>query len=109
MVSQALDYKCRKKAEKHAQEMFPKEACGVIAGGQYWRCRNIADDPEKDFVLDPRDYLAARLYGGQVQAIIHSHPKGGEPSVLDKKTCSHMEMPWYIYLMPDKKWSIINP
>ena len=104
-----LDCKCKGEAEEHAEEMFPKESCGVIAGNEYWRCRNTAENPENDFVLEPRDYLTARTYGGKIQAVIHSHPKGGEPSVLDKNACNHMKIPWYIYLVPQKQWSIINP
>lgn len=89
--------------------MLPQESCGVISGGQYWRCRNIADNPEQNFVLDPRDFLTARFQGGQIQAVIHSHPKGEKPSVLDENACNHMQIPWYIYLVPEKKWLIINP
>ena len=72
------------KAEEHAFEMSPKEACGVVVDGQYWRCRNIADNPENDFVLDPRDYATARTFGS-IESIVHSHPQGGTASEADLK------------------------
>ena len=101
------DYKCD--ARKHALEMQPKESCGVVAGNKYWRCRNIAENPEEAFALNPNDYLAARAYGGQIQAIIHSHPKGGKASIPDQKACTRMKIPWYIYLIPEDQWLTINP
>ena len=46
--SQAQDYKLD--AEKHAIEQCPK-GLWIVVDGRYWRCRNIADNPELDFVL----------------------------------------------------------
>ena len=95
-------------AEKHAAEQMPNEACGVVMNGSYWRCRNIANDPERDFVLNPVDYAIASLYG-KVEAIVHSHPKGGSASEADLASCRQTKIPWHIYSVPGKKWSTINP
>ena len=79
------DFRCD--AERHALEHAPREACGVVVDGRYWPCRNIAEDPEQDFVIDPRDYAVAALYG-TVEAIVHSHPMGGAASSVDKHSAA---------------------
>ena len=95
-------------AKKHALQQAPKEACGVLVNGQYWRCRNIADDPEQDFVINPSDYAAAALFG-TIEAVVHSHPMGGRASQADIKACKGTKVPWHIYSMPEDQWSTINP
>lgn len=100
------DFKC--KAKEHALEATPQEACGVLVDNTYYPCRNLADKPNNDFILDPKDYLKARAKG-KIQAIIHSHPEGQQPSFADKKACARTKLPWYIYLVPEDKWLTINP
>ena len=100
------DFRCD--AERHALEHAPREACGVVVDGRYWPCRNIAEDPEQDFVIDPRDYAVAALYG-TVEAIVHSHPMGGAASSVDKNSCSGTKLPWHVWSIPEQKWSTINP
>ena len=95
-------------AEQHARLCAPQESCGVVVDGKYWPCRNIADDPCGDFVIEPRDYVTASLYGS-VQAVVHSHPKGGPASKSDKLSCTGTKVPWHIWSIPDKQWSTINP
>ncbi len=95
-------------AERHAAEQAPHEACGVVVDGRYWRCRNIAEDPEQDFVINPRDYAMAALYG-KVEAVVHSHPMGGFASEADKLACAGTKVPWHIWSMPEQEWSTINP
>ena len=100
------DFRCD--AERHALEHAPREACGVVVDGRYWPCRNIAENPEQDFVIDPRDYAVAALYG-TVEAIVHSHPMGGAASSVDKHSCSGTKLPWHVWSIPEQKWSTINP
>jgi proteasome lid subunit RPN8/RPN11 len=100
--------KFKEKAKEHALRYMPRESCGVVANGEYWPCRNIADEPERDFILEPKDYVAARTYG-KIEAIVHSYPKGTPPSEADKKACKTTKIPWYIYSVPEDKWLIINP
>ena len=100
------DFRC--KAEEHALEVAPKECCGVVVDGQYWRCRNIADKPENDFILDPRDYALARTFG-PIQAIVHSHPQGGTASEADLKAQKQTKLTWHIFSIPENQWSTINP
>lgn len=100
------DFRCD--AEAHALEHAPREACGVVVDGKYWRCRNIASDPKESFALNPCDYAAAALFG-KVEAIVHSHPQGGPASEADHAACQHTRLPWHIYSMPDRQWLTINP
>ena len=80
----------------------------VVVDGQYWRCRNIADKPEDDFILDPRDYAVARTFG-PIQAIVHSHPQGGTASEADLKAQQQTKLTWHIFSIPENQWSTINP
>ena len=105
-VSLAPD--CKLEFEAYAASVAPLEACGVVCDSKFWPCRNIADDPERDFVIDPRSFAAAAL-SGAVTAVIHSHPMGGPASAADLSACRGTGLPWHIYSMPDKKWSSINP
>ncbi len=102
-----LEQECRLKAEAHAYEEFPKEACGLIVTGAYFPCVNIADEPELDFVLNPVDYLKA-MQTGKIEAVVHSHPKGGGPSAFDLKSCKQTKLRWYVFSVPDSTWEVIE-
>ena len=102
-----LEQECRLKAEAHAYEEFPKEACGLIVSGAYFPCVNIADHPELDFVLNPVDYLKA-MQTGEIEAVVHSHPKGGGPSDFDLKSCKQTKLRWYVFSVPDSTWEVIE-
>lgn len=108
----SLDPASRSDAEAHAKRDAPFEACGllVISNGKqiYWPCRNLCDEPERHFVLDPRDYCRASL-NGEIVAIVHSHPKGQEPSGLDRMACTQSDVPWFIYQVPQDQWLTIEP
>ncbi|MCP1673619.1 proteasome lid subunit RPN8/RPN11 [Natronocella acetinitrilica] len=81
---------------------YPHEGCGVLLGDgtgdaiavrAVATCANRADNPRREFLLDPEDYLAAErraeATGQQVVGIWHSHPEGtAEPSRTD------LEMAW---------------
>lgn len=98
-------------AEAHAREIMPHEACGLLVhvGGEqiYLRCRNICEQPEQHFVLDPRDYMRAAM-AGTIVAIIHSHPGGQDASELDRKACQQSGLPWLIYQLPQDQWLTIG-
>ena len=98
----------RSDAEQHATISAPNESCGVVVDGRYWPCRNVADDPCADFAIDPRDYVVAAMFG-PVEAIVHSHPKGGSASEADKRACTGTGLPWHIWSVPDKRWLTIEP
>lgn len=64
-----------KAAQAHARAEYPKESCGLVVAGVYHACRNIAADPESDFVIHPDDHVRA-LKNGALEMVIHSHPNG---------------------------------
>lgn len=89
-----------KEAEAHAIAEFPKESCGlvVVVGRkeQYYPCRNIADDPEKDFAIDGRDFYTAEELG-KITMVVHSHPNANAlPTEHDKLACERSMFPWCI-------------
>lgn len=100
------DFRCE--FERHAVELLPAEACGLVVSGCYLPCRNIAENPEQDFVLDPRDYARAALTG-TIEAVVHSHPMGAGASEADLKACKYLGVPWHIWAVPEDEWSTINP
>ncbi|CAG9262235.1 C40 family peptidase [Paraburkholderia caribensis] len=79
--------KARQAIEQHACGCYPRESCGLIVSGEYIACHNIADDPLRDFVINPLDYAVAEDLG-QVEAVVHSHPeKSPLPSIADVLAC----------------------
>lgn len=77
----------------HAREEAPRECCGLLVGTQERiteavRASNIAADPRRQYLVDPRDHLAAvrlsRARGEQVIGAYHSHPRSpAVPSATD--------------------------
>lgn len=95
-------------AKEHALEEAPKESCGIVVDNIYYPCNNISDTPKDNFAIHPKDFLKARSKG-KLQYIVHSHPEGGDASKPDRKACKATKIQWYVYLLPDDKWQIINP
>lgn len=80
----------------HATTCYPKECCGVIVGGVYRPCENIAPDPFNHFEIDPMDFMKLSEIS-EIQAIVHSHPNGtGEPSEMDKIQMGLHGVDWVI-------------
>jgi proteasome lid subunit RPN8/RPN11 len=79
---------------EHAREAFPRECCGLLLGrrgdiADVFPARNIADEPERRFLIDPEDHFAARraarTRGLDVIGFYHSHPRSpAEPSERDR-------------------------
>ena len=70
----------------HAEKCYPEECCGLIVGGKYLPCTNIAptiydqngiikQDKTTNFEIDPEDLVSAENQG-EIQAYVHSHPDG---------------------------------
>ena len=95
-------------AKQHALRDAPKESCGIVVNDIYYPCNNISDTPKDNFAIHPKDFLKARSKG-VFQFIIHSHPEGGDASEPDIKACKASKTPWYVYLIPQDEWQIINP
>ena len=95
-------------AKEHALEEAPKESCGIVVDDIYYPCNNISDTPKDNFAIHPKDFLKARSKG-KLQYIVHSHPEGGDASEPDIKACKATKISWYVYLLPQDIWQIINP
>jgi desampylase len=77
----------------HARAEAPRECCGLLIGAaeridEAARAENIADEPERRYVIDPAAYFAAlRRCRGTPASVIgayHSHPRSApEPSATD--------------------------
>ena len=54
---------------------------------RYFKCNNLAETPDEQFILDPDDYIKAEKQG-EITAVIHSHPNTNHyPSYADKAAC----------------------
>jgi proteasome lid subunit RPN8/RPN11 len=83
----------------HAREAAPAECCGLLLGSpasivEAARTRNVADDAESRFLIDPKDHIdgrrEARLRSLQVVGFYHSHPRSpAEPSARDRAEASY--------------------
>lgn len=76
----------------HALDAYPHECCGLIIGGDYQPCINIAPDTLNGFEIDP-----TILVNADIQAIVHSHPDGEPmPSEPDRVQMALHGVPWVI-------------
>jgi len=85
----------------HAQGSAPNECCGLLLGRndaivETVRAANIADDPRRRFLIDPRDHIVgrrrARDRGLAVVGFYHSHPASpAEPSPADRAEAGYAD------------------
>ena len=81
---------------QHALASYPHECCGVIVGGVYRPCRNVAEHPREMFAIDPCDYADAED-AGHIEAIVHSHPgASARPSQADLTACEAAGVPLWV-------------
>ena len=101
------------KALDHAKKDSPKESVGLlvnIKGKEVYKpCNNLSLNPDKCFVLDPEDYVAA-ANSGDIIAIIHSHPTTELVfSESDKVNCESSKLPWHIVDPRTNRWIYREP
>lgn len=83
-------------AAAHAVDCAPQESCGLVRGGKYVPCDNVASDPEKEFEIEGAT-IAQAFKAGDLQGVIHSHPGGPWwPSRLDMLGQIETGVPWAI-------------
>lgn len=93
----------------HAEQVQPRECCGVIADGEYRRLDNLATDDDLAFAMDMhgfRDIAKAH----KIEAIAHSHvylpPLASD---ADLTMCETTNLPWVIVSWPTRQWAVIEP
>lgn len=87
-------------AKFDAQDKYPQESCGIVVNDKYISCKNIAENPEQDFMIDLKDYQE-HIMNKTLQAVIHSHPvdllkKPSCPTKSDMKGQISTNVPWGI-------------
>lgn len=94
-------------AVAHANEEIPRESCGLVVGGRYIKCRNIAEHI-KDFEIHPDDSADAED-AGEIEWVVHSHvTTGARPSLADRDRCEASKRPWLI-VTPAGKFRTLEP
>lgn len=94
--------------DKHAEfvkqcgfRRYPKEACGLIYSDEnekaIWvECKNISDEPEKNFLISPNEFLRVEKLG-KIVGCWHTHcdipPRASD---ADKQGCINTQVPWFI-------------
>ena len=85
-----------KAAKEWAEKQYPKEACGLVAGGKFYECDNSAEDPLNDFKISGEEWARVEDIA-EVTHIVHSHPdQRSRPSESDKLSCEALGLPWVI-------------
>lgn len=85
-----------------ANARFPEEACGFILGyGRVVACRNVAEEPQQSFVIDP--VQADKWWGtGQVVGVWHSHCFDPAVPSADDQALAVPRLEHWIYSVPDE-------
>ena len=92
---------------EHAKDEYPKEICGVISGGKYYRCRNISTHPEGEAQLHPAD---AKEFEGRIEAFVHSHPDAtSRMSLSDRVQMEFFNIPYVIVGYPSSDFGFYVP
>lgn len=96
----------------HAKDEYPKEACGLVVGGEYHPCENISTQGADAFQISGERWAELEDIG-PIEAVFHSHPDWvSTPSEADRASCEGSGVPWLIVSIRDGKadgWSMIEP
>lgn len=92
----------------YAHEKAPEEACGIIAGGRFFPCKNAHPRPLESFAIEAKDYALLEDLG--IEAIFHSH-LGFEShfSKHDIQSCKASNLPWVMYCTGANSWHEMDP
>ncbi len=97
----------------HAKKESPRECCGLLVcikgREKYFPCRNLAFNPNDQFILAAEDWAAAENKG-EVTAVFHSHPYlSPDPSPADRIGCEKSGITWYICNPNTEQWAKAEP
>lgn len=89
------------------------EVCGLlgIKDDEYFprMMKNKHSDPQNHFSIDPLEYLKFSQEF-ELVAVFHSHIVGdSQPSDFDKVNSENTVVPFLIYSLPEKKFSLFEP
>lgn len=73
---------------KHFKEELPYEGVGLIINNKYYRCENLSNTPDTDFVIGATQYKKM-IAIGDIQAVVHSH--NNYPHVSKNDMISQLE------------------
>jgi len=100
----------------HARSAAPHECCGLLIGTpvalvEAVRSANLADDPTRRFLIDPRTHIAAlrraRTQGLAVVGFYHSHPRSTVfPSAADVEGASYPDHVYVIVAPGRSGWDV---
>lgn len=90
-----LDFDVAEAARLHAMAEYPNESCGAVTEAGYLPLENRSAKPTEGF--DCNEAIEPLLLGGQLLALIHSHPDGPDsPSERDMAQQLAHDIPWGI-------------
>lgn len=90
----------------HILTQYPNEACGVVIGGEFYPCENVAEDKRTNFKIAADELIRLEIEHGDVEVVVHSHPydikAAGRwdpswPSASDMTAWMAGGIPWVIY------------
>ena len=86
-----------------------REICGVGNGSSLFFLKNIAEDAENTFLIDPNDYF--KIFNKyNIEFCFHSHPVGPAAlSVPDRELCRNSLVPFLIFSVCDKNFAFHDP
>ncbi len=89
------------------------EVCGLLGtkDGEYFprMMKNKHSDPQNHFSIDPLEYLRFSQEF-ELVAVFHSHVVGdSQPSDFDKVNSENTVIPFLIYSLCEKKFSLFEP
>lgn len=91
---------------EHARQCAPEECCGLIVPIGERKlgigiCRNAAENPLREFAIDPDDFARAQDECGEVLGVYHSHPNGrGVFSDEDMVSSESQKLPFLVVAFP---------
>lgn len=99
---------------EHVSLVFPKEACGLLAGIanrvlSIFPVKNIENDNHR-YRMDPLEQLTCFLtiekQNQELLGIYHSHPQGpAYPSAIDIAEAYYPDTPYLIWALNERQWS----
>lgn len=102
---QELNVAIRSAIQEQAIGNYPEESCGIVVADQVIAFKNLADNPARDFILDPTAFAKYP----QIDAVWHSHTNDSDLSFADIQSAKQLRLPIYLFSLPSGKEYLYNP